>query len=252
MIDLSGKVILVTGGARGIGEGITRVLAGAGASVVLHYNRGRAEAEGLAAEIGAERCHMVQADLMDPKAPLALWQAAVAWQGRVDALVNNAAIRPAVAIDAPFEDWDKAWMDTMRVNLVAPAHLCRAAMAHYKGRGGGIIINISSRPGFRGDRPDFLQDGAAKGGLTSLTRGIARWFATDEVTAFIVVPGIVESGQTGNFLKLYGYKEMVADIPLGEAGKPVDVGNVVAFLASGLARYSTGSTIDVGGASYLH
>ena len=252
MIDLSDKVILVTGGARGIGAGISQTLARAGASLVLHYNRGKSEAEKMAAEIGVERCQLVQADLMEAEAPIALWQAAIDWQGRVDVLVNNAAIRPPAAIDASFEDWDKAWMDTMRVNLVAPAHLCRLAMAHFKTRGGGTIINLSSRPAFRGDRPDFLHDGAAKGGLTSLTRGIARWFASDEVIAFVVVPGIVLSGQTDNFLNLYGYDEMIADIPLGDAGQPEDVGNVVAFLASGLARYSTGATIDIGGASYLH
>ena len=259
MIDLTGKVILVTGGSRGIGEGIVKVLLGAGADVVLHYNASAKEAEAIAAAAPEGRCLLIHADLSEPRAPLALWDAAVGWKGRIDVLVNNAAVRIEAAIDAPFEEWDRAWEQSMRINLIATAHLSRLAMAHFKacdeGRAekvGGTIINISSRPAFRGDRPDFLHDGASKAGMVALARGIARWFASDEVISFVVVPGMIESTQISNFIRLYGKSEAVDEIPLGEMGKPEDVANVVAFLASGLARYSTGATIDVGGASYVH
>ena len=252
MIDLKDKVILVTGGSRGIGAGIVRTLATARGAVVLHYNRGRSEAEVLASALGGEHCHLIQADLSDPASPTMLWHGALAWKGRIDVLVNNAAIRPCIPDDASFEDSDRIWTETLRINLIAPAHLCRFAIAHFRERGGGTIINIASRPAFRGDRPPFLHDGAAKGAIVSLTRGIARWYGADNVTAFVLVPGLIRTQQMDDFVRHYGQDDAVSEIGLGEVGTPKDVADVVAFLASGLARYSTGATIDIGGASYLH
>lgn len=251
MIDLSGKVILVTGGSRGIGAGIVEVLVCAGADVVLHYNASGKEAEALAKKVGAGKCHLVQADLSDPKAPIALWEKSVAWKGKVDVLVNNAAVRLSAALDAPFEEFDHAWTESMRVNVISAAHLCRLAMPQFRKIGGGTIINMSSRPAFRGDRPDFLHDGASKAGLMALTRGIARFFAHEQIICFVVVPGMIATEQVDDFIRHYGQSQAMDEIPIKEFGRPKDVANVVAFLASGLARYSTGATIDVGGASYM-
>src|SRR3712207_1923991 len=133
-IDLSGKTVLVTGGSRGIGTAIARAFAGAGARVAVHYGRERERAEALAAEVGGGG-EAFGADLRDPAACEALWEAVVSRFGGVDVLVNNAG----VAISAPLEDetaaWTDAWDATMAVNVRAVGLLSRAAIRHFQQRG---------------------------------------------------------------------------------------------------------------------
>src|SRR5579872_184141 len=118
-IDLTGKTILVTGGSRGIGGGIVRALAREGANVVLNYTRSRDRAERIADEIGRDRCLPLGADMTDWRQLERLWQQAVNWKGRIDVLVNNAAVRQPVSLDAPTEQWDAHWIEALRINLVA-------------------------------------------------------------------------------------------------------------------------------------
>ncbi len=252
MIDLTGKVVLVTGGSRGIGEGIVRGLRAEGADVILNYTRSKDRAEAIADELGRDHCLPLGADLGDWRQLERLWRDSADWKGRIDVLVNNAAMRQAITMDAPTGEWDEHWVETLRINLLATAHLSRFAIAHFQERGGGIIIGITARIAVRGDRPEFFHDGAAKGGMNSLLRGIARFYAKDEVLAYLVCAGIIETDQSRDFVKHYGIDEAVREIPLGELGQPEDVANVVVFLASGKARYATGATIDVVGASFLH
>ncbi len=251
MIDLTGKVILVTGGSRGIGAAIVRALAGAGAEVVLHYGQSRARAEALAEEVGHARCHLVGADLDDGGAVPGLWRDALAWKGRIDVLVNNAGIYAGAGVDADFETWAEVWARTLRINLVAAAHLCREAVRHFRERGGGTIVNIASRAAFRGDAPDYIHYAASKGGMIALTRTIARAFAADGVLAYAVAPGFVRTEMAEEFFAEHGEEGVVSEIPLGDVAPPGDVANVVAFLASDLAPHATGTTIDVNGASYV-
>ncbi|MCS7082708.1 MAG: SDR family oxidoreductase [Bacteroidetes bacterium] len=251
MIDLSGKVVLVTGASRGIGAGIARVLARAGAELVLHYGRSHDQAQALAREIGPERVRLVSADLAQPKAALRLWRRALSWRGRIDVLVNNAGVALAASPQADWERWRRVWEETLRVNLLASAHLCREAIAHFRTRGGGVIINIASRAAFRGDTPEYLAYAASKAGLVALTRSIARGYGRDNITAFVVAPGFVRTDMAEAFIQRYGMDYVTHDIPLGQMAEPEDIGYVVAFLASGLARHATGATIDVNGASYV-
>lgn len=254
MTDLNGKVVLVTGGSRGIGAGIVRVLLEAGADVVLHYGRSEAQAREIAHGAKTDRCRLVQADLFEPTAPIDLWEQALSWRGRIDVLVNNAAVRISCGFQSSFDELDQAWTQSMRVNAIAPAHLCRLATSHWRDNAvkSGIIINVSSRPAFRGDRPHFYHDGASKAAVTALTYGMARFCAEEGVSAFVVVPGIIETEQMLDYARHYDVSDALAEIPLREFGQPEDVGKVVAFLASGDARYATGSTIDISGASYIH
>ena len=254
MTDLDGKVVLVTGGSRGIGAGIVGKLLAANARVIIHFNQSEEEARKLADGPHAERCHLVQADLGEPDAPLALWEDALTWQGNVDVLINNAAIRVACGFEDSFEALDKAWNDSLRVNAIAPAHLCRLATRHWKSRDAsdGIIINLSSRPAFRGDRPHYYHDGASKAALTSLSYGLARFCAEDGVTVFTVVPGIILTEQATGYEERYGLSSALEEVPLKTFGKPEDIAKIVTFLATGDAWYATGSTIDVNGASYIH
>lgn len=251
MIDLTGKIILVTGGSRGIGAEVALTVARAGADVVLHYGKSRAQAEAVGAEIGAGRHHLVSASLEKPGAAEVLWKKAVAWRGRIDVLVNNAAIYEPAEIEGDKAGWEEAWRRTLQINLVAVADLCREAIPHFRANGGGIIINVASRAAFRGDAADYMNYAASKGGLIALTRTIARGFAKDGTLAYAVAPGFVGTEMADDYYAKYGKETVTREIPLGDVAPPREVANVIAFLASGLARHATGTTVDINGASYM-
>ena len=251
MADLDGKTILVTGGSRGIGGAIARGMADAGANVVVHYCRQPGAARVLTETLGADRCLPLRADFEDAAQIAALWEQAVAWKGRIDVLVNNAGIFEPVPLDSADADWLAGWQRTMQVNLTAAAQLCRAALPHFKGNGGGILVNIASRAAFRGDDPDYLHYAASKGGMVALTRSIARGFGADKVLAYTIAPGFVRTEMSEDYVRRYGAEHILRELPLGEMASAEDVANVAVFLATGKARHATGTTIDINGASYV-
>ncbi|MGB3139085.1 MAG: SDR family oxidoreductase [Nodosilinea sp.] len=252
LIDLQGSTVLVTGGSRGIGEAIARTLHKAGATVVLHYSQGRTEASQIAADLGDERLCLVQTDLAVPGATEALWQQALACRGHISAVVNNAATMPAASLTADWEQWSTVWQNTLQVNLVAVADLCREAVRHFQIQGGGTLVNIASRAAFRGDGPEFMAYAASKGGVISLTRSLARGFAHDGVRAYAIAPGFVRTDRIEQVMAERGREYVTRDIPTGAPAEPQDIANLVAFLVAGLAPHATGATFDVNGASYFH
>ncbi|MGG6238399.1 SDR family NAD(P)-dependent oxidoreductase [Nodosilinea sp. AN01ver1] len=252
LIDLQNSTVLVTGGSRGIGEAIARTLHQAGASILLHYSQGEAGANQIAADLGHERVYLVQADLAVPGAASALWQKALAQGGAINAVVNNAATMPAAAITDPWDSWSAAWQDTLQVNLVAMADLCREAICHFQSQGGGTLVNLASRAAFRGDGPEFMAYAASKGGVIGLTRSIAKGFAQDGVRAYAIAPGFVRTDRIEQVMAERGAEYVTRDIPMGAPAEPQDIANLVAFLVAGLAPHATGATFDVNGASYFH
>ncbi|MEG5064391.1 SDR family oxidoreductase [Microcoleus sp. B3-A4] len=252
MIDLTGKVILVTGGSKGIGAVTVRTLVNAGAEVILHYFRSQKEAEAVAASVARDRCYLLAADLMVANAASTLWRDALKWRGHIDILVNNAGIMQSAGIEDKFDIWSSAWQQTLQVNLVAVADLCRESILHFQTRRVGTIINIASRAAFRGDDPNYLHYAASKGAIVALTRSIARGFAADNILAFTVAPGFVSTEMSNQFIQEFGEADIIRDIPIGKIAPPQEVANVIAFLASGLAAHATGTTIDINGASYVH
>lgn len=250
--DFTNKVILVTGGSRGIGAAIVRRLASNGAKVLLHYCHGHARADELSREFGDERCTILQADLATTDGAGRLWADSIAQHGRIDVLIANAALVTPMTIEDPSPVWQKTWAETLRVNVQSVADLCRAAIIHFRERRGGIIVNLASRAAFRGDDPHLMHYAASKGAVVALTRSIARGYAASNVLAYVVAPGFVRTERQQDVIRQRGEQEMTRDIPLGEMASPEDVANVVAFLASGRARHATGATIDVNGASYIH
>ena len=250
MIDLTGRVVLLTGAAGGIGQATARTLASAGASVLLH-DVSLEPPKALAEEIG-DNAHAVAADLSDADAAGRLWDDALAVHGRIDALINNAGCYPAAPLEQSLSDWVGVWNFSLAVNLVAPAVLCRSAVQTYSTQDtGGIIVNLASRAAFRGEDPEYWHYAAAKAGVVAMTRTIARQYGRDGVTAFGVAPGYVDTALNQVFRDTVGIQVAAAQTGLGEVAQPQDIANVVVFLASGLARHATGTTIDVNGASYV-
>ncbi len=250
-IDLTGKAVLVTGGSRGIGAAAVRAFAASGARVAVHCGRRLDVAQALAAEVGGG-AEAFQADLADPRACTALWEAVVARFGRVDVLVNNAGVAAGAPLEGAEADWLQGWTRTMAVNLTATGLLCRAAIGHFQAHGGGRIINISSRAAFRGDTSDYLAYAASKGGVVALTRSIARGFGKQGITAFDVAPGFTRTEMAQDFIDQYGEAYAFSDIALSRLTEPADIAPMLVFLASGLADHATGTTIDMNAGSYVH
>jgi NAD(P)-dependent dehydrogenase (short-subunit alcohol dehydrogenase family) len=253
MEDLGGKTILLTGASRGIGAATARELGAAGAHLIAHYGSHRDGVVEATAALPDERKLLVQADLAQPGAGRGLWREAVAWHGRIDVLVVNAAIAPQTALEASDEDWDQGWAETFRVNVFEPASLMREAVRHYVEVGGGTVISLSSWAAQRGSAIASLPAYAAsKAAIKNLTQTIARNYAADGVLAFIVAPGIVRTRMSEiSAVARGGIDAVNAALALGEMVPPEEVARVIAFLASGSCRHLTGSTLDVNGASYI-
>ena len=258
MIDFSGKVILVTGGSRGIGAACVKALVKAGGDVVVHYGSNKAAAETTADEAGADNCHLIGADLAEPGAAADLWRRAMAWKGHVDVLVNNAGIFAPALVDGPDDVWLENWQRILQVNLVAAADLSRQAVNTWRTDAAssgvrGVIVNVASRASWRGDGPEYWSYAASKGGMISLMKTIARAYAKDGILCYAVAPGFVETDMAlESFEHDTALRDLVVrDIPMGDIAPASDVAHTVCFLASGLAPHATGTTIDVNGASYV-
>lgn len=230
-IDLTGHVVLVTGGSRGIGRGITEAFAFAGATVVTCA---RSEADPLPGT-----SHRV-CDVRDPESVTGLVEGIVADHGRLDVLVNNAGGAPsALAAEASARFHDKI----IGLNLSAPLLVAQTANRVMQDQGsGGSIVNISSISAAR-PAPTIAAYAAAKAGVDSLTRSLAmEWAPKVRVNSIDV--GLCRTEHTDDH---YGGDDRVArieaTIPLGRMARPDEVGNVAVFLASGLASYVSGATV---------
>lgn len=236
--------ILITGASRGIGAAAYALLKTTGHNVRGHSSRGSDD--------------LIAADLTDPDAPRKLWDTALAeLDDRIDVLVNNAGIYEAVPDNAPDDEWHGAWERMLRINLQAPADLCRLAVSHFLDRGGvegavtGRIINIASRAAFRGDSPQHWHYAASKAAIVGMTRTIARGYAAEGILAFAVAPGFTVSEMTDEYLAGRGGKKIVADIPLGRVSTTDEVAEVIRWLAADAPASATGTIVDVNGASYV-
>ncbi len=243
-IDLSGKMALVTGGARGIGAAVSRRLAEAGAAVVINYNKSADWAENLLREIQSQggQAELFQADVSEAGQVEALFESIRKQRGRLDILVNNAGIvRDGLLLSMRLADWSKvhdvnltgAFLTTrLACELMVPAH-------------GGKIINIASVSGIRGGRGQ-TNYASSKGGLIAFTRACAVELGPKGVQVNAVLPGMIETEMSGRVRKRAG-EAILARIPAERFGDPADVAALVVFLASDFSGYITGQAICVDG-----
>ncbi len=250
LIDLRAKRVLLTGGSQGIGAAAVRAMHAAGARVLFSYHRRADLAAALCADLGPN-VTAIAADLADGAALEPLVAAAIRELGGLDVLVNNAAIYADNPFDGhDFAAWRSGWQRTFAVNLFAAADLAWLAIREMRRAGTpGTIVNVASRAAHRGELT-FADYGASKAALINLTKSIARSCAPQGITAFAVAPGYIATEMAAGAIAAYG-AEITAEIPSGRIGTAADVGGIIAFLASPLAAYATGTTIDVNGASYV-
>ena len=248
MKELAGKVALVTGGARNIGRAIACTLAQAGAAVMVNARTSRADAEETAQRIrersGRSAVHF--ADVTDPVAVAALVEATVKEFGRLDLLVNNAAVRAETPFgEIRLQDWQR-----ILATVLDGAFLCaQASLPHLSRSGTGAIVNIGGLTGHKGaqGRAHVV---TAKAGLAGMTRALAMDLAPHGITVNCVVPGTIDTvrGLPGAPERPAHRQELP---PLGRRGAPEDVANAVRFLCGPGARYITGQALHVSGGGYM-
>ena len=193
----------------------------------------------------------MQADLTDPDAVRRAVDEAADRLGGLDVLVNNAGVFLAhPPATTSFERWQAAWTQTLAVNLTGAAHATFCAVPHLVARGGGAVVNVSSRGAFRGE-PDCPAYGASKAGLNAFGQSMAQALAPQGISVATVAPGFVETDMAREVLDGPRGDEVRAQSPLGRVARPEEVADAVVWLASPGARFATGTIVDVNGASYL-
>jgi NAD(P)-dependent dehydrogenase (short-subunit alcohol dehydrogenase family) len=242
---------LVTGASRGIGRALAAQLAARGVRVALNCHRHPADAETVRAALPGEGHAVFPADVADADAAARLVADVRRAFGRLDILVNNAAIyerhEPAAT---SFADWRDIWRRTLDANLTGPANLSFLAAQLMRAQRGGRIVNISSRGAFRGE-PGAPAYGASKAGLNALGQSLAKALAPEKIFVFTLAPGWVETDMAASHLAGSAGEAIRAEIPLGRVATADEVARAAAWLALDAPESMTGCILDLNGASYL-
>lgn len=249
LVDLTGRCAVVTGASRGIGRATALMLARAGASVGIAYQRRAAAADDVVRACRALGVHAwaMGGDLSDPAAAEALFERAEQEFGLLDVFVANHGIWPPEDVVLA-EMTDAQWFRTLEVNLHSVFFTTRAAIRRL--RDGGRIVLVSSTAGQRGEayHGDYA---ATKGALVSLVKGLCVELGSRGITVNAVAPGWVDTDMAAAALAGPGRARVASQIPLGRIATPEDVAGPIVFLCSDLARHVTGEVLNVNGGSVL-
>ncbi len=245
--ELTGKVAIVTGAGRNIGRAIALALAEGGASIVVNARSNRADAEAVVREIESlgSKGLVHLGDVADNAAVQAMADMAVKHFGRLDILVNNAALRR----EKPFAEMSYAeWREILDVILDGAFHCAKACLPALRKSGAGTIVNIGGLSAHTGAK-DRAHVVTAKAGIIGFTRALAHDLASDGITVNCVVPGLIGTARPKD--KPEPALHLTQRTITGERGRPEDVATAVRFLCSPGARYITGQAIHANGGAYL-
>ena len=249
-IDLTAQRAIVTGASTGIGRAIAIALARAGADVAIHYGSSRKEAEetARAVESHGRRAVLVQADFRDPTAAGKAVEAAVQALGApIDILVNNAG---SLVGRSAVEEMDaELWQEVIALNLSSVFFVTKAALPHLGD--GARIVNVSSVAARHGGGPGAFAYAAAKGGVMTLTRGLAKELASRNIRVNAIAPGVIETPFHDKFSTPEQLETFRKGIPLGRLGTSEECAGAVLYLVSPLASYVTGQSIDINGGQWF-
>ena len=246
---LSDKVALVTGGSRGIGRSICLALAQEGAAIALTYRDQHDAAKKVVDEIrqSGGKARAFQADVRNREHMNKVMSQIEEAHGGLDILINNAGVNKPTDFDAIQED---DWDEVLSVNLKGPFICTQAALAAFRRRGGGSIVNIGSVSGQYGG-PRTAHYAASKAGLISLGQVIARFGAKDNIRCNTVAAGLIASDMAQAGLQSPSVQQAAEQIVLKRLGTTDEVAKVVVFLASDMSSYVTAQTINVNGGLYF-
>jgi 3-oxoacyl-[acyl-carrier protein] reductase len=260
--------VLVTGGSRGVGAATAATFAAAGDRVVVHCRGAVDLAEEVVAGLPGGGHAVVSGDLADPEQTRAIASRAAEALGRIDVLVNNAAMyvdEPVAGsrryghpiADTAYDEWERAWRRTLEVNLLGPANLTWWVVRQMldtepaDGRPRGRIVNVGSRGAYRGE-PDVPAYGASKAGLHAMGQSLAVSLAPHDITVTSIAPGFIATDMAAQGLAGPGGDAIRAQSPFGRVATPEEVAAAIVWLASDEATWATGTVLDFNGASYLH
>ena len=247
-LDLSGKIVVVTGGARGLGKTEAEAFVDEGCKVVI-VGRDLEKAKEVCSKWRrrGRRVIPLQGDVTKSQDVQRVMQEVVNTFGRLDILVNNAGITGPSLNKIIVELEEKIW-DTMIDSHLKSTFLCiKYAAPHMITQGWGRIINTASIHGRVGGRPKLGHYGAAKAGITALTKTAARELGPKGITSNVIAPGFIRTAQLEKILSAESRKLIREQIPLGRMGDPEEIANVVVFLSSQAASYINGAVIDING-----
>ena len=246
MLDLGGKVAIVTGASRGIGRAIATRLAAQGARVVAAARGENAAATVAEIEAAGGAAELASVDVTEPASIEALVSGVLERHGRIDILVSNAGItKDQLMLRMKRDDWDQV----IATNLTAAFGLAQAVLKPMVKQRGGRIINVASVVGQTGNAGQ-ANYAASKAGLIGFSKALAREVASRGITVNVVAPGLVETDMT-KALTGKAQGDWAAQIPLGRIGAPEDIAAAVCFLASDEASYITGHVLAVNGGMYM-
>ncbi|MBH5334580.1 SDR family oxidoreductase [Streptomyces pactum] len=249
----TGRRVLVSGASRGVGRAVAQAFAANGDRVAVHYGSRRAEAEATLASLDGTGHVLLGADLADPAEAERLAGAAAEALGGIDVLVNNAAAAAPAhpPADTAYEEWTAVWQRQVSVNLLATANLSQLAARRMIEQGtGGRIVNVGSRGAFRGE-PDHPAYGATKAAVHALGQSLAVALAPYGIAVTSVAPGFIDTDRVAHRLTGAEGEAIRGQSPFGRVAEPAEVADAVLWLASPRAQWSSGTVLDLNGASYL-
>ncbi|HMQ90404.1 MAG TPA: SDR family oxidoreductase [Flavilitoribacter sp.] len=250
-MDFTDKTVLITGGSRGIGRATAKAFARLGARVAITFVHDHEAARETVEALDGEGHLAIRADIAHPEAVERLVDAVVEEFERIDVLVNNAGVFLQHAPDkVDYATWQKAWQDTLSVNLIGAANISFCVAREMMKTGGGRIVNVSSRGAFRGE-PGQPAYGASKAGLNALSQSLAQALAPYNIYVHALAPGFVETAMARPWLQGEAGELVKQQSPLGRVATVEEVANAILFLASPESAFTTGCILDINGASYL-